>query len=44
MEFIKQQITEIIEINSKFPEKKLNAEWMSYDKNVHKVVVPVKTQ
>lgn len=44
MEFIKQQTTEIIEINSKFPEKKLNAEWMSYDKNVHKVVVPVKTQ
>lgn len=44
MEFIKQQITESIEINSKFPEKKLNAEWMSYDKNVHKVVVPVKTQ
>lgn len=44
MEFIKQQITEIIEINSEFPEKRLNAEWMSYDKNVHKVVVPVKTQ
>ncbi|OTN77064.1 hypothetical protein A5886_002144 [Enterococcus sp. 8G7_MSG3316] len=44
MEFIKQQTTEIIEINSKFPEKKLNAEWMSYDKNVHKVVVPVRTQ
>lgn len=44
MEFIKQQITEIIEINSKFPEKILNANWMSYDKNVHKVVVPVRTQ
>lgn len=44
MEFIKQQTTETIEINSKFPEKTLNAEWMSYDKNVHKVVVPVKTQ
>jgi len=44
MEFIKQQTTETIEINSKFPEKKLNAEWMSYDKNVHKVVVPVRTQ
>ncbi|WP_240078077.1 SGNH/GDSL hydrolase family protein [Enterococcus gallinarum] len=44
MEFIKQQTTETIEINSKFPEKKLNAEWMSYDKNVHKVVVPIRTQ
>ncbi|WP_312540943.1 hypothetical protein [Enterococcus sp.] len=43
-EYLKQQITEIISINSEFPEKSLRSVWSSYDKNVHKIVVPVTTQ
>lgn len=43
-EYLKQQITEIIAINSEFPEKSLRSVWSSYDKNVHKIVVPVTTQ
>ncbi|MFR3687405.1 MAG: GDSL-type esterase/lipase family protein [Enterococcus sp.] len=43
-EYLKQQTTESIAINSEFPEKSLRSVWSSYDKNVHKIVVPVTTQ
>lgn len=44
MEYLKQQTTELVTINSEFPEKSLRSVWSSYDKNVHKVVVPITTQ
>lgn len=43
-EYLKQQTTENIIINSEFPERSLRSVWSSYDKNVHKIVVPVTTQ